>query len=234
MSKKPNRTLIGIFVVGAVFLFVFGIIIFSSTKFFRKTQKYVLFFDGSVRGLSVGAPVTFRGVKLGSVKEISLVYDHKTDFTFIPVIIETEASRIKNSPLRPDKASMQRLIDSGLRGRLETLSLITGQLAISLDFFPEKPARLRGLIKEYPEIPTIPSPLGELQKNIVDIPLKDISLNLQESVRSLNYALKESKDAVLYDLETTLREVKEAARAVRILAEYLEQHPEAILKGKQR
>jgi paraquat-inducible protein B len=102
-----------------------------------------------------------------------------------------------------------------------------------LDFFPDKPARMLGLMKEYIEIPTIPSPFGELQKNISDIPLKDITLNLQESMRSLNIALKESRENIIFDVEKTLREVAQAARAVRLLAEHLEQHPEALIKGKK-
>jgi len=233
MSKKANKTLIGAFVVGAVFLLVLSLVVFGSGKLFRRTNKYVLFFDGSVRGLAIGAPVTFKGVKIGTVKDVNLVYDPATRFAFIPVVIETEPDRIKGSPLKRDRGNMQYLIDTGLRGQLETLSFLTGQLAITLDFFPDKPARLLGLIKEYPEIPTIPSPFGELQKNIGDIPVKEISFDLQESMRSLNIALKESRETIIFDVENTLREVADAAQAVRLLAEYLEQHPEAFLKGKK-
>lgn len=233
MSKKANKTLIGAFVIGAVILWIFSLVVLGSGKFFRRTNKYVLFFDDSVKGLAIGAPVTFRGVKIGIVKDVSLVYDPNTRFAVIPVIIETEPDRIKGAPLKRDRENIQFLIDSGLRAQLETQSFLTGQLAVALDFFPDKLARLRGLMKEYPEIPTIPSPLGELQKNIGDIPLKDISLDLQESMHSLKIALKESQETIIFDVENTLREITEAARAVRLLAEYLEQHPEALIKGKK-
>lgn len=233
MSKKANKTLIGAFVVGAVMLLILSLVVFGSGRFFRRTNKYVLFFEGSVKGLAVGAPVTFRGVKIGTVKDISLVYDPSSRFAFIPVIIETEPHRIKGAPLIHNRENIQYLIKTGLRAQLDMQSFLTGQLAVVLDFFPDKPARFLGLIKEYPEIPTVPSPLGELQKNISDIPLKDIALNLQESMRSLNIALKESRETIIFDIENTLREVTGAARAMRLLVEYLEQHPEALIKGKK-
>ena len=233
MSKKANKTLIGAFVVGAVILLILSLVVFGSGKFFSRTIKYVLFFEGSVKGLAIGAPVTFKGVKIGTVKDITLVYDPHIRFAFIPVIIETEPDRIKGAPLNRDRKNLQFLIDTGLRAQLEIQSFLTGQLAVTLDFFPDKPARLLGLIKDYPEIPTIPSPLGELQKNIGDIPVKEISLDLQESMHSLNIALKESRETIIFDVENTLREVAEAARSVRLLAEHLEQHPEALIKGKK-
>lgn len=233
MSKKANKALIGAFVIGAVILLILSLIVFGSGKFFRSTNKYVLFFDGSVKGLAIGAPVNFRGVKIGIVKDINLVYDPNTTLAFIPVIVDIDPDRIKGTPLKGDRESTKSLINRGLRAQLETESFLTGQLAVSLDFLPEKPAHLRGLMKEYPEIPTIPSALGELQKNITDIPFKDISLDLQESMRSLKIALKESQETIIFDIENALREIKDAARSVRLLAEYLEQHPEALIKGKK-
>jgi len=149
------------------------------------------------------------------------------------VLIETEPNRIKGAPLKSDRENFKYLINTGMRAQLVVQSLLTGQLAVALDFFPDKPARLRGLIKEYPEIPTIPSPFGELQKNISDIPLKKISMDLQESMESLKLTLKESRETIVFDIENTLREISQAARAVRLLAEHLEQHPEALIKGKQ-
>jgi paraquat-inducible protein B len=233
MSRKANKTIIGAFVVGAVMLLIGSLIIFGSGKLFRQTNKYVLFFEGSVKGLSVGAPVTFRGVKIGVVKEISLTFDPQTRFAFIPVIIETQPYLIKGAPIKRASENIQYLINTGLRAQLDMQSFLTGQLAVVLDFLPDKPARLLGLMKGYVEIPTVQSPFGELQKNIGDIPLKDISADLQESMRSLNITLKETRETIIYDVENTLREVAGAARAVRLLAEYLEQHPEAFIKGKK-
>lgn len=233
MSKKANKAVIGAFIVGAVFLFIVGLAVLGSGKLFKRTNKYVLFFDDSVQGLAVGAPVTFKGVKIGTVKDIRLVYDPQTRFAYIPVIIETEPDRIKGAPLKRDRDNMQYLIKTGLRAQLVMQSFLTGQLSVALDFFPDKPANFKGVMSEYPEVPTIPSPLGELQKNILDLPLKQISEDLQKSMESLRLTLKESSETIVFDAENALREVTEAARAVRLLAEQLEQHPEALIKGKK-
>ncbi|TMC94991.1 MAG: MCE family protein, partial [Chloroflexi bacterium] len=72
MGKRPSATLIGAFVVGAVTLAVTAIVTFGSGQFFRHTQRFVLYFSGSLNGLEKGAPVKFRGVPIGSVKEIRL------------------------------------------------------------------------------------------------------------------------------------------------------------------
>ena len=234
MSKKANKTLIGAFVVGAVILLIMSLVVFSSGRLFRKTNKYVLFFEGSIKGLVVGAPVTFKGVKIGEVKDIRLVYDPATRFAFIPVIIETQPNLIKGTPTKRSRDNFKFLVENGLRAQLDLQSLLTGQLAVALDFFPDKPARLLGLIKEYPEIPTVSSLLGELLKDIGEIRLKEIASDLQESMRSLNIALKESQETIIFGIENTVREITDAARAVRLLAEYLEQHPEALLKGKNK
>lgn len=233
MSKKANKTLIGAFVVGAVILLIMSLIVFSSGKLFRRKNIYVLFFEGSIKGLAVGAPVTFKGVKIGEVKDIRLVYDPTSRFAFIPVIIETRPDLIKGTPAKHSRDNFKFLVENGLRAQLDMQSLLTGQLVVALDFFPDKPARILGLMKEYPEIPTVPSLLGALQKDLSDIRLKEIAFDLQESMHSLNIVLKESRETVIFDVENTLREVTGAARAVRLLAEYLEQHPEALVKGKK-
>jgi paraquat-inducible protein B len=181
----------------------------------------------------VGAPVTFKGVKIGTVKDISLVYNADNRFAIIPVIIETDPSRIKGAPLKRDKENINILIAAGLRAQLEVQSFLTGQLVVALDFFPDKPAKLVGLVKEYPEIPTIPSPFGQLEKNIGELPIKEIADDLQESIHSLNITLKESRETLVFELENTLREASSAARSMRLFLEYLEQHPEGLIKGKK-
>ena len=75
MSRKVNKTAIGVFVVGALILLMVAIVVFGSGNLFKQTNKFVLYFDGSVKGLSIGAPVVFRGVSIGTVKDISLIYD---------------------------------------------------------------------------------------------------------------------------------------------------------------
>ncbi|MCX5706339.1 MAG: MlaD family protein [Candidatus Omnitrophica bacterium] len=235
MSKKANKAIIGGFVVGAIVLFIIGIVVFGSGVLFKHADKYVLFFNGSIKGLSVGAPVIFRGVKVGSVKNISLVYDEQAKEVVIPVIIEVELSGIKGAPKKAivGHPRYEKLIQEGLRARLEIQSFITGQLMLSFDFYPDKPARLRGIMKEYLELPTLPiSP--DIFEIMDEVPVKDIADNLAKTVAGLNKIIDSGElQESLYELKSSLRETTEAARSLRLFLEYTEQHPEAFLKGKQ-
>jgi paraquat-inducible protein B len=95
MAKQANRMMIGGFVVLAVIIMAASLVVFGSGKFFKKTNKYILYFDESVKGLSVGAPVLFQGVQVGSVTSITLQADFVTMKTQIPIFIEIEPDRWK-------------------------------------------------------------------------------------------------------------------------------------------
>ncbi len=95
MAKQANRMMIGGFVVLAVIIMAASLVVFGSGKFFKKTNKYILYFDESIKGLSVGAPVLFQGVPVGSVTNIILEADLVKMKTQIPVIIEIEPDRWK-------------------------------------------------------------------------------------------------------------------------------------------
>ena len=191
MSKQANKTVIGGFVVGAVALAVVGIIIFGSGRFFTRMNKYVLYFEGSVKGLSVGAPVVFRGVKIGSVTDIRLVAVAETLNINIPVFIEIEPDRVKIEPglakvFRPDpRKTVKLLIDRGMRARLELQSIVTGQLIVDLDFYPDKPVRLVGT-GTVMEIPTIPSGIEQLTKRIETLPLDEIATKLVSALSGID------------------------------------------------
>jgi paraquat-inducible protein B len=90
MAKKVNRTLIGAFVLGAIVLVVAGVMVFGSGKFFAKTNTYVMFFEGSVKGLNVGSPVVFRGVKIGEVTNVRLIFDPAKLSALIAVYAEVD------------------------------------------------------------------------------------------------------------------------------------------------
>lgn len=246
MSRKVNKTAIGLFVVGALILLIIGIVIFGSGLLFKRTSKFILYFDGSVKGLSEGAPVMFRGVKIGIVKDITLIYEPKARTIMLPVVIEIEQGRIKGGPSFWELGGDKKMIELGLRAKLEVQSYLTGQLMISFDFYPDKPAELRGILKQYPELPAF---LRDIMKQyselptlpistdifalMNEIPIKEIAKNLEVTAQGLN-KLVNSNDLQksLYELRNTLQETKQTMRSLRLLSEYLEQHPEAILKGK--
>jgi len=232
MSKKVNKTAIGLFVVGGLVLLIIGIVVFGSGTLFKRTNKFVLYFDGSVKGLSIGAPVMFRGVSIGTVKDISLIYDSKAGTIMLPVIVDIEQGRIKGAPSFGQQGGGKKMIDLGLRGKLEVQSFLTGQLMISFDFYPDKPAELRGILKQYEELPTLPiSP--DIFALMNEIPIKEISRNLEATAKGLDRLVNSSDlQKSLYELPNTFQETKQTMRSLRLLSEYLEQHPEAILKGK--
>ncbi len=228
MSKKANKTMIGIFVVGAVALLVIAITVFGSGEFFRQSDKYVVFFEGSIKGLSEGAPVIFRGVRIGSVRDISLLYDPKTKNVLIPVIIDVELSRVQGIPEKIGYPNYAAFIKKGLRARLEIQNFITGQLMLAFDYYPDKPVIMHDVAMPYPELPALPiSP--DIFKLMDEIPIKEISINLQKTTEGISMLVSSE---CFYVLKNMFQEVTETSRSIRLFFEYLEQHPEAFLKGK--
>lgn len=327
MSNQASKALVGGFVLGAVILITVGIIIFGSGHFFSEKQAFVLYFDGAVNGLTVGAPVKFRGVTIGAVTSIILRFDPgKLDF-LIPVEIEILPKAINTLDDRDYSAEnvAELLITQGLRAQLRPANYITGQLLVQLDFHPNTPELKRG-DGSIPEIPTIPSQLEELSRALDQIPFKDLverlmgifneidalikSPHLKEGLDQFDRTLKDiqalaikmnreldrigsgfdtlskqtqatlkqaevtlrmeegtpaevaselkvmlqAASVALQEMEETLQTVKKmadqnsplqfqlqnsleeftlTARSIRNLAEYLERHPEALLRGKQ-
>ncbi len=204
MSKRFSSTAIGIFVISAIGLLVAGLLIFGSGSFFKDKREFVLFFDGSVKGLAVGAPVVFRGVEVGSVKEILFKADLDTLDIKIPVIIEIDRERFG---LRAEhrRADIPKMIEKGLRAQLGTQSMVTGQLMIEFDFLPETPVRLVNADMGYPELPTVPSKLEQLAETISEIPIQKIFATLNETLTGLEKVLKAP------ELKDTLFSIKSAA-----------------------
>jgi len=195
MSKKANKTLIGVFVVTAIAMLVAAVIIFGSGKFFKVKHSYVAYFEGSVKGLRVGAPVIFRGVNIGEVNDIALHY-YAQDFKFkIPVMITLYPDKIigmglELSPIEEEKEWTQ-ILEQGLRAQLQMQSIVTGQLLVDLDFHKDAPLNLHGLKNlnlppDVKEIPTIQSGFQALGKQIEQIPLEQIVGELKSSLIGIN------------------------------------------------
>lgn len=322
MRKQVNPTLVGVFVVGAIALTVAAVVVFGSGRFFVKKHKFVAFFEGSVFGLSQGAPVICKGVKVGTVTGIELMSDPEGLQMQIAVFFETEPSRIRvigGRRLLDPGERMKRMIRHGLRAQLEMQSFLTRQLMVVMAFHPETPVQLVGIETGYPEVPTIRSPLQELLETVERLPLDDIANSIRDALKGIEEVinspdvaeslaalkgtlqateqlmqranqqigplvkdvestlgdarrllrnvdakvdplasgLEETLEAargaiveaegtirnlesstredspLVYQLTTALAELADASRSLRLLAEYLEQHPEAVLRGKR-
>ncbi len=190
MSKEVSKTKVGAFVLGSIFLLIAGIFLLGGRSFFTEEIDYVLYFDGSVSGLAIGAPVVFRGVPLGKVTQILLVADGQAEGVTIPVYIEVSADSIV-SLNSTDKMTvgertnlMRRMIQRGLRARLQLQSLITGQYRVELDFFPETPARYHSTDHAH-EIPTVPSPLDEIQRTLAKLPIEAMAQSFNAALNGI-------------------------------------------------
>jgi paraquat-inducible protein B len=192
MSRKANPAAVGLFVVLAVTLLVAAVIVFGKGRLFKETRDWVLYFDGSIKGLSTGSAVVFQGVRIGEVKDIRVRID-KEGHIRTPVIMTLDASLIdiEEQQIDPREAleSTKRMIERGLRAQLQTQSLITGQLLIQLGFHPDKEARYAAPDDTLPEMPTIPSAVQELSNALEKLPLKEIVDNIHSITENLGKLL---------------------------------------------
>jgi paraquat-inducible protein B len=194
MSKPANKKAIGAFVVVGLALAVTAIVVFGSGKFFKKQDGFVAFFEGSVKGLRIGAPVVFRGVTIGEVTDMMILTDHRDHTYEIPVIMKVRRDSFR--AIDPDvhvenrKRYLQDLIQNGLRAQLQLQSLVTGQLMVNIDFFPNTPIRIvadRSVMTkhELTEIPTIQTPLQKIEQTLDALPIKEMAENINKSLSAI-------------------------------------------------
>ena len=174
-KKKLEPAMIGVFVVLSLILFMAGIVLFGGTKFFEKESLVIAYFDDSLKGLSVGAPVTYRGVSIGQVKEIQLQIienGNSAHKVIIPIIIALNGGKnlIVQGPGAKNNQDVDDFLDSmckqGLRAKLKTISMVTGKRYIDLAMYRETEPVYRDTSGKYLEIPTLPSDMLQAQKII--------------------------------------------------------------------
>jgi paraquat-inducible protein B len=205
-----KSAVIGGFVLGGLVLGVLAILLFGGAYLFAPVTRAVVFFQGSVAGLSVGAPVTFRGVRVGSVQRIALVLDPKDLQANIPVYLRLEPDQISlaQTDLSSIPIEVERLVNAGLRAQLAMQSIVTGQLQVDLDFRPYSPVRRIGPQQGthgVQEIPAIPSELQQFKDQISGLPLRDL-------VERANRALQ-AFERLAGTWETDISPVGRSARA---------------------
>jgi paraquat-inducible protein B len=221
MSKQANKTVIGIFVVGAIALVVIAIVVLGSGKFFKKTLRAVCYFEGSVGGLNIGAPVVFKGVRIGSVADVILRFETTKLIFVIPVYIEIEPDKIKAVGPVPEKLgqNLKAFIDKGLRATLEMQSIVTGQMQVGLDFYPDKPAKFAEfrIDSKTQEIPTIRSAMQELTKKVEKIPIDEIFQKVLSAVQGIEKVVNSP------EITETLHSINQAAKEIKPMASNLQE-----------
>ncbi len=259
------------------------------TQAFKQPDKvvdeYLLVFDGSVRGLSVGAPLDFRGITIGEVVRIGVSIDPATLTFHMPVLVKLFPRRLAarhfTGGILPPAESVavrrgriRQLVEKGLRAQLRSGNLLTGQLYVALDIFPDAPKAKMDIASKLPEIPTIPGTFEELQETLTGIVKKldklqieeigadvrkalgsadetlkgadtllkrmdsDLIPDLRRALDSASLTLKNAENVLATgsplqsDLLETLKELNRTLSSVRALADYLQQHPDSLLRGK--
>jgi paraquat-inducible protein B len=217
MAVKPVA--VGSFVLGGLALAVGAVLVFGGMRLFTQTVPAIVVFRGSVAGLAVGSPVTFRGVQIGSVSRISVHVRGGNDAPVIPVVLELEPSRISwpSGRTMKDYYGLQHAIELGLRAQLSSVSLVTGQLDVDLDFLPGTPAILSDPSAKMPEIPTVPSDLQQLKDKLLQMNLPELAKNARSVLVSAQLALNRVAgkiDPLAASAQTTLDTATGVLRSV--------------------
>jgi paraquat-inducible protein B len=203
---------------------------------YTSKAKFVLYFDESVRGLAVGAPVEFKGIKIGAVTGIRLEYEPKSGTFQIPVVIEIEPERVfERAPARGEglraapQASFQALVKRGLRARLATGSLLTGQLFVELDMHPKSKIRLVQAPGPYPQLPTVPGSIGQMTVSLENILAKIERIDLEAIGADLQGTLAgTSKLANNPETQRAVEELSASLASLRSILRKVDQHAEPI------
>ena len=266
----------------------------ATERLYLVKTKSILYFDESVRGLDIGAPVEFWGIQMGQVLDVKLVYEEQINNFRVRVLVETETERFYEAGFVGSDTDRQKmlagLLARGFRAQLKTGNFLTGKQVIILDFFPDaEPATIQ-VENGTPIFPTVPAPMAEIGTKVSQIlnkidnlPMKQIGNDLRDTIKgakkiaespdileaigNLNATLAETRllvsdmrtkvtpeiNTVLEEarqslanaeqilnadsplqvkMNTALEEISGAARSLRLLLDYLERHPESLLRGK--
>lgn len=245
MSQPANTRLIGLFVLGALALGIAITLIFGGGSYFGSARKYVAYFEGSVNGLSVGAPVKLKGVAIGRVSDVLVQYDLEHNRVLTPVIAEIDLGKVfETRDSRPAKRrpTLDELVDRGLRARLSVQSLVTNQLYVDVNFLPDKPVRLVGSENlGLPEIPTLPSSKDELENTVQEMVAKVRELPLKETVEATLGSLRKIEQllsapetqASIVNVNKTLEDLQRLIRHVDAKVDGLSQGIEGTARESQ-
>lgn len=187
-TRKPF--LIGAFILSGVLLLVAGLLLLSRDSLLSRPIEYVVYFTGALDGLDVGADVTYRGVKIGSVRRVELSYDRTLNDVVMPVTIRINSETTGGRDERGLARSVDRLVERGLRAQLQTPSFLTGKAIVALDFFPGQEGYIRDPhVLDLPPIPTVPSRIDQVADVLRDLVDGLREMPLKETLEAMNKTL---------------------------------------------
>ena len=236
MSKPTNPVAIGGFVLGAAALGITGLFVFGGHDLWSEDKvRYVTFFESSLNGLEVGAPVKMQGVKIGTVADIALQMDPNTGKVFKPVVLEIERSGLAGMDGQM-QSGRDRLVQAGFRARLEMQSLLTGLLYVDFDVHSNKAPVFTGLNYEgLLEIPSVPPTTDEIRNTVDEVvrqiralPLKEIVTDFSETLRSVHDLVQSD------DLRRSRRALAEALEHLQETTAQLDKSLKPLLENTNR
>jgi paraquat-inducible protein B len=259
MSKKASPALIGAFVLGAVALAVAGVMLFGSGRLFHRRSQFVMFFPGTVNGLSIGAPVKFKGVEIGAVTEIRIRIEgmkepprpvtdadakEAAESVRIPVFVEIDNDRVSElggaGSGIADGTAVRELVQLGMRAQLATQSLVTGLLFVQLDFHPDtQPTFVLPEGSRPQEVPTIPTNLEQIQTAAAQVIKKlegmDVDQVIKAAINALSGIDRLANAPGLHEsvakLPKTVASLEEAAVSLKSFMGNLDQRSAPILQA---
>jgi paraquat-inducible protein B len=226
----------------------------------KNPETYLLVFKQSVRGLTIGAPVEFRGIQIGEVTDVRAEIDEKTVDFSIAVTISVDPQRLGVKIVSTDNGKpevyrrrfVDALVSRGLRAQLRTGNLLTGALYVAIDFFPDAPPFKVDWSQNPVRLAIVPGKLEGVEESVASIikkldqvPYQEIGDDLRKAIAGLDETLAstrrtidnadkliEPNSGLHQELSSTLEEVRRTSRELRVLTDYLERHPEALIRGK--
>jgi len=212
-----------------------------------------MYFDNGVSGLSIGAPVEYKGIRIGTVEKIGAELNASKDEIITYAVVDIEPDRLPSDEMDPNQSTEKRtqrvysffehMVNFGMRAQLKS-NIITSQSLIVFDMFADTKKEKIKYVNGVAIIPTVPETVtgiikqvNELMARLNALPIEKLAGNLDEATNSVNKLIKslnvEEGGMTGVQLSETMNELRKAARSIRIMSEYLERHPEAIIKGKR-
>jgi len=207
-NTKNTAFTIGAFIVGAMVLIFVALLFFSGGRLFSEKEPVIMYFEGSVQGLQVGAPVKLKGVVLGEITNIQLNFQNDEKTVITAVTADLVLKRINSKGISIKREFFNEAIKNGMRAQLNFQSFLTGLLYVELDFYPETPVKLYGLQNKIRELPTAATQFEKLSKRFADMDISGIVTHVDELLTEVNKIVKSG------DIQVAIKSVGDAAISV--------------------
>lgn len=221
MSRTANPVAVGAFVVGTLVLALLLAIFFGGGHWWSSRERFVLIYDTSIKGLNIGAPVTIKGVKIGEVVDIKAHLYENSQSVLNSVVIEVDPDALEREGSTDDAELMDELIKRGLRAQLRLQSLLTAMLYVDVDFHPDKPAQYKDVKTRYKQLPTTPTDLEQLTRDLEAIDINKLGENFQQIVDGVNQLINDKA------LQNLGKDVSDTLASVRAAADQLNRQSQA-------